>query len=254
MKRQTYLKQIQQAFRSHPIVALLGPRQCGKTTLAHMYAEQQEKKISVTRFDLEDPVDLARLGAPKSILESLEGLVIIDEIQRIRDLFPILRALVDRASNKTRFLILGSASRELIQQSSETLAGRVAHLELTPFSFTEVPELERLWLRGGFPRSYLAKSPTDSWVWRQNYIKTFLEQDIPNLGIQIPAITLRRFWMMLVHYHGNIFNASEIGRSLGVSDTTAKRYLDILVGTFMIRYLAPWHENIGKRQVKSANF
>ena len=246
MNRNEYLKEIEIAFSVNPVCAILGPRQCGKSTLANMYAvTQTESHI----FDLEDPTDLARLENPKLALIDLEGLIIIDEIQRRPDLFPVLRVLVDKF--KKRFLILGSVSRDLINQSSETLAGRISYLELTPFSLLEARDIKKLWLRGGFPLSYLAKDITTSILWRKGYITTFLERDIPNLGLNIPAETIRRFWMMLAHYHGNIFNASELGRSLGYSDTTIKRYLDILVGTFMIRRLNPWFENIGKRQVKS---
>ena len=178
-------------------------------------------------------------------------MVIIDEIQRRPDLFPVLRVLADRPRAKARFLILGSASRELIRQGAESLAGRVGFLELPPFSFQEVTDWKRLWYRGGFPRSYLAPSDPASATWLKAYVSTFLERDIPALGIQIPALALRRFWMMLAHYHGQCFNASELGRSLGIADTTVRRYLDLLTGTFMIRQLMPWTENIGKRQVKT---
>lgn len=245
------LQSIIQAFKSHPIVALLGPRQCGKTTLARQVGALLEQKHPVHYFDLEDETDIVQLETPKTILENLEGLVIIDEIQLQPKLFPLLRVLADRAHHKTQFLILGSASRELINRSSESLAGRIAHIELTPFQFQEVHHITQLWIRGGFPLSYLAKTNEISWDWRKNYVKTFLERDIPQLGIRIAPQTLRRFWMMLTHYHGQIFNASEIGRSLGTADTTIKHYLDILTGTFMIRNLQPWFENIGKRQVKS---
>lgn len=183
-------------------------------------------------------------------LEDLKGYIVIDEIQRLPNLFPVLRVLVDKKKNQ-KYLILGSASRELVKQSSETLAGRVAYLELTPFTLEETQNLTKLWLRGGFPKSYLASSALLSTQWRKHYITTFLEQDIPNFGIRIAAQTLRRFWMMLAHYHGNICNSSEIGRSLGFSHTTIKNYLDILSYTFMLRQLAPWHENLKKRQVKS---
>lgn len=246
MKRIQYLQQIKNAFAVNPICAILGPRQCGKSTLARMFAESQ---AVVHFFDLEDPTDLARLENPKLVLSELEGLIIIDEVQRKPELFPILRVLVDRYQKK--FLILGSASRDLINNSSETLAGRISHIELTPFSACEVHDLTLLWARGGFPLSFLAKNNEISNSWRKEYITTFLERDIPLLGINIPAQTMRRFWMMLTHVHGNIFNASEIGRSLAYSDTTVKRYLDVLVGTFMIRRLNPWFENINKRQVKS---
>lgn len=246
MQRNEYLFSIVNCFKVNPICAILGPRQCGKSTLASMYAKSIEE---VYFFDLEDPLDLARLDNPMLALADLNGLIIIDEIQRRADLFPVLRVLVDKF--KKQFLILGSASRELIRQSSESLAGRISYIELTPFSLTEVRESHNLWLRGGFPLAYLAKDIEISLAWRKAYITTFLEQDIPNLGINIPALSLRRFWMMLTHTHGNILNASELGRSLGYSDTTIKRYLDVLIGTFMIRQLNPWFTNIAKRQVKS---
>ncbi|MBY0544505.1 MAG: ATP-binding protein [Gammaproteobacteria bacterium] len=251
MQRTHYIAKITEAFRVNPCVALLGPRQCGKTTLAREYGAQSEKKESVTYFDLENPFDIARLTNPMLALSEIKGLIIIDEIQRRPELFPSLRVLIDQDRKKRRFLILGSASRDLIQQSSETLAGRISYLELTPFTLFEIGDWQRLWLRGGFPNSYLAKSNDDSYQWRAHYVSTFLERDIPNLGIKIPAKMLRRFWMMLTHYHGQIFNSSEIGTALGVAHTTARYYLDILTGTFMIRELTPWFENINKRQIKS---
>lgn len=250
MERLHYLQKIQQAFAIHPIVALLGPRQCGKTTLAKMYSQTKDLKRS-QYFDLENVTDLVRLENPQLTLEELKGLIIIDEIQRRPELFPTLRVLVDEHSTTQNYLILGSASRELIKQASESLAGRIHYLELTPFNLSEAQDYQRLWLRGGFPRSFLAINDKASYQWREQYISNFLEQDLPMLGVQIPAVMMRRFWMMLSHYHGNIFNASEIARSLSISDITVKRYLDILAGTFMVRQLQPWHENIGKRQVKS---
>ncbi len=250
MKRPHYLEDIKKQFRIHPVCALLGPRQVGKTTLAQMYLEQHPKE-SVSFFDLENPIDLARFEQPMLTLSKLSNqLIVIDEIQRRPELFPILRVLVDEKQQR-KFLVLGSASRDLIQQSSETLAGRIGYIELTPFSREETKESERLWLRGGFPRSYLADNEEESYLWRQAYITTFLERDIPSLGFQIPPQQIRRFWLMLAHYHGQIFNASELGRSLGISDQTARRYLDLLVGTFMVRLLPPWFENLGKRQVRS---
>jgi len=246
--RPSFLSRIERAFKTHSVVALLGPRQCGKTTLSRAFIEG---KVGVHIFDLEDPTHLAILENPKTALEPLEGVVIIDEIQRLPDLFPLLRVLVDQPKNRKKFLILGSASRDLIKQSSETLAGRIAYIELTPFSFHEVDHMDTLWLRGGFPHSYLAETIEDSVYWRQQYISTFLERDIPNLGIRIPPLTLRRFWTMLAHYHGQSFKASEIGKSLGVSDTTARHYLDILTGSFMMRQLLPWFVNTKKRQVKA---
>lgn len=253
LNRTHFIQKITTLFKIYPVVALLGPRQCGKTTLAKNYVQLKNKKLPKENcFDLEDPTDLARLTYPKMMLESLKGLIVIDEIQRRPELFPTLRVLVDINPKTQRYLILGSASRDLIQQSSETLAGRIGYLELTPFSFTETKNSQKLWIRGGFPRSYLAKDDEKSKIWREDYIQTFLERDIPNLGIQIPPNQLRRFWMMLAHYHGNLFNASEIGRSLGLNHKTIKNYLDILTGTFMIRELQPWFENISKRQVKTS--
>jgi predicted AAA+ superfamily ATPase len=248
MQRYRYLEKIQQGFVMHPVVAILGPRQCGKTTLAQTYAQDASE---VTIFDLEDFRDLAKLDDPLLALEHLRGLIVIDEIQLRPELFPTIRVLADKYKHQQRYLILGSASRELIRQSSETLAGRIAYIELTPFSLIENTEMQRLWLRGGFPLSYLADSVEQSQLWRENYIKTFLEKDIPNLGINVSPHTLRRFWMMLTHYHGQIMNMSEIGKSLGVSNTAIRHYLGILTGTFMVRELHPWYENIKKRQVKT---
>lgn len=251
MNRGHYLELIKRYMRSHKIVAILGPRQCGKTTLAHQFCKQEPDFKQENYFDLESPLDLERLKNPILALESLSGLIIIDEIQRYEELFPVLRVLADRKDLKQRYLILGSASKMLIRQSSESLAGRVAFLELTPFNASEVEDLERLWIYGGYPRSYLANTEEESWDWRNFYTRALLEQDIPNLGIQIPPESLSRFWAMLAHLHGNIFNASEIGRSFGASDVTMRKYLDILIGTFMIRQLQPWHANLGKRQVKA---
>ena len=236
--------------KESPVVAILGPRQCGKTTLAQQFARREEVG-PVHRFDLEDPRDLAKLDQPMLALEGLRGLVVIDEIQRRPDLFPVLRVLADKQP-KTKYLILGSASRDLLAQSSESLAGRISYMELGGFSLEILPEdsAQRLWLRGGFPKSYLAGSNEASFQWREDFVTTFLERDIPNLGIRIPANTLRRFWMMLAHHHGQIFSASEIGRSLSFSDATAKRYLDVLTGTFLIRQVQPWFYNTQKRLVK----
>lgn len=251
MERTEYLNAIKKEFIINPVVALLGPRQCGKTTLAKAFTKNLLNFKKANYFDLEDPEDLDRLqNNPKLILSLLNGLIVIDEIQRIPELFPLIRVLVDDKSLNLTFLILGSASKELIRQSSETLAGRISTIEITPFSLNETKEQKLLWLRGGFPKSYLASTEEISFNWRKNYILTFLERDIPNLGIQIDPQNLRRFWMMIAHYHGNIINMSEVGNSLNISHTTVKHYLDILTGTFMIRQLSPWFVNISKRQVK----
>lgn len=251
MHRSLYLERIRKAFKTHPVVALLGPRQSGKTTLANDYIQHEAPDfVKRNYFDLERNTDLARLKMPQLSLEGLKDLIVIDEIQRIPELFPTIRVLVDHNKSQ-QYLILGSASRDLIQQSSETLAGRIHYIEVSPFSFEETHDLNKLWLRGGFPRSYLAANDEESYIWRREYIQTFLERDIPNLGIRIPPVQLRRFWMMLTHYHGNIFNASEIGVALGLNHKTIRSYLDILLGTFMMRELPAWFENISKRQVKS---
>jgi predicted AAA+ superfamily ATPase len=250
MIRKHYLDATSALFKQFPVVALLGPRQAGKTTLARQLAETWPWPRPHL-FDLENPTHLSRLDNAKLALESLEGLIVIDEVQLRPELFPVLRVLVDEPSNKRHFLILGSASRDLIRQSSETLAGRIAYVELSPFQRSEVDDQTKHWIRGGFPRSYLANSDEESHLWRENYIRTYLERDLPQLGIQIPAAQMRRFWMMLAHYHGQIFNAAEIGRSMSINEKTARKYLDILSATFMTRTLQPWYENVGKRQVKS---
>jgi len=248
--RHKELQMLKSRLDTNPIVTILGPRQCGKTTLANQFAKQKDNK-KIHLFDCENPRDLARLGNPLLSLEPLEGLIIIDEIQRNPELFPILRVLVDKYPDK-KFLILGSASRDLVIQSSESLAGRISFLELSGFALHDISsdEYNELWIRGNFPRAFLAKNQEIAAQWREDFIQTFLERDIPNLGIQIPAVTLRRFWTMLAHYHGQIFNATEIGKSLNFSDKTVKRYLDILSGTYIIRQLQPWHYNTKKRLIK----
>jgi uncharacterized protein len=249
IERPSYVTEIQAALQRSRIVALIGPRQSGKTTLAQMFVPPD----SVNYFDLEDPVSLIRLEEPMTALRDLAGLVVIDEIQRRPDLFPLLRVLADRRPLQARFLILGSASPDLVREASESLAGRLETIYVSGFSLAELgqEELNRHWLRGGFPLSFLAGSDADSQIWRKNFIQTFLERDLPQWGIQIPAATLMRFWTMLAHYHGQTWNASEASRSFGVSDMTVRRYLDILEGVFMIRVLQPWYANIHKRQVKS---
>lgn len=251
MLRPKYLQKISDQFAIHSVCAVLGPRQVGKTTLAKDYIAAHYPHQALF-LDLENPEDLAQLANPMLMLRDLpHPLIVIDEVQRRPELFPILRVLVDQAGRNQKFLILGSASRELLRQSSESLAGRIGYLELPPFTLAEAQDEAQLWLRGGFPRSYLATNDAQSFEWRQQYITTFLEQDIPNLGFNVPSPQLYRFWLMLVHYHGQIFNASELGRSLSISDSIVRRYLDILAGTFMIRVLQPWSENIQKRQVRS---
>lgn len=233
------------------MVAILGARQVGKTTLARRIARSWPG--GATFFDLEDPTDLARLQDPMLALSPRRGLVVLDEVQRRPDLFPALRVLADRPRRPARFLVLGSASPEMLRQSSESLAGRIAFHELPGFSLEEVgaTHRERLWLRGGFPLSYLARSEDRSRSWRRDFVRTFLERDLPQLGVQILAATLERFWAMLAHYHGQVWSSSEFARSFGVSDVTVRRYLDLLTATFVVRQLRPWSENVGKRQVKS---
>lgn len=249
INRSVLIKAVRRALRESPVVALVGPRQCGKTTLAHQLAEG----TAADYFDLEDPVDIARLTTPQLALADLRGLVVIDEIQRRPDLFNLLRVLADRSRTPARFLLLGSASLALIRGISESLAGRVRFIGMGGFDIAEVGlgRTEGLWLRGGFPRSFLATSDTRSLAWRNDFVRTILERDIPQLGITVPAATLRRFWAMIAHFHGQIWNGSEFARSLGTSEPTARRYLDILSGAYVVRQLAPWFENIGKRQVKS---
>lgn len=248
--KRTANQALKEAFKVNPVVGLLGPRQSGKSTLARMYANSLRNKEK-HYFDLEDPRDLERLSNPMLALENLEGLVIIDEIQKKPDLFQVLRVLVDQKKRKINILILGSASRDLIQQSSETLAGRISYVDLNPLSLDEVKNSEQLFMRGGFPLSYLAKTENNSFAWRKNYISTFLERDLFDFGFRIAPTTIRRFWMMIAHYHGQVLNFSELSSSFGVSDMTVRKYIEILKDTFMIRLLQPWYENISKRQVKT---
>lgn len=241
--------QLETALSRSRITLLIGPRQCGKTTLARQFVPSD----STNYFDLEDPVSLARLEEPMTALAPLTGLVVIDEVQRRPELFPVLRVLADRQPLPARFLILGSAAPELLRQSSESLAGRMEIVTMSGFSLAEVgiEQQSRHWLRGGFPCSYLAASDNDSFAWLKSFTLTLVERDIPQLGIGVPAAMLIRFWTMLAHCHGQIWNAAPPARSLGVTEPTVRRYLDLLEGVFMVRQLQPWHANLKKRQVKS---
>jgi hypothetical protein len=256
----TYIKRqiepdIKKNLRDFPVVAILGPRQCGKSTLAKRIISSRLKSVYL---DLELDSDLGKIEDPEFFLSQHENkLVCIDEIQRKPDLFRTLRGLIDRKRRNGRFLILGSASRDLIRQGSESLAGRICYMELTPFLFSEVsnagkPDLMKLWSRGGFPDSFLSRSNQSSITWRDNFIRTFLERDIPQLGFSIPARTLRRLWTMLAHSHGQVLNSSRLGESIGVSHTTIRSYLDILSQTFMLRLIQPFHSNVKKRIIKSS--
>ena len=242
-------KKVAAGLRGSPITALLGPRQCGKTTLAREVARQR----NAAYFDLEDPDDQARLSNPKLALGSLRGVVILDEIQRRPGLTQLLRVLADRRPLPCRFLILGSASPELMKQAADSLAGRIHFVDMMGFTMEEVgaKAMDSLWMRGGFPRSFLAASDEASRLWRRDFIRTFLERDLPQLGVRIPSEMLRRFWTMLAHYHGQTWNGSEIGASLGVSHHATRGYLDLLTAAYVVRVLPPWHENLGKRVVKS---
>lgn len=237
--------------RRYPVVAIIGARQVGKSTLAEMVASSRRGPVEV--FDLEDPDRRRPLADPMLALRPKRGLVVLDEIQRLPELFPVLRVLADRARTPCRFLVLGSASPELLGQSSESLAGRIAYHELGGFALDEVGEKDhlKLWRRGGLPLSFLARSEKDSFRWRREFIRTFLERDLPQLGMNIGAETMRRFWTMLAHYHAQIWNASEIARSFGISDTTVRKHLDRLSSAMVVRQLLPWHTNTSKRQVKA---
>lgn len=247
--RHTDMALLKAALRRSRVVAILGPRQCGKTTLAR----QLVSPSSANYFDLEDPVSLARLSEPDTALRPLKGLVVLDEIQHRPELFRLLRVLADRKPLPARFLILGSASPELLKQSSESLAGRLETVYLEGLRLADLgaSAMDRLWLRGGFPLSYAARRETDSVIWRKQFLQTFLERDLPQLGITIPAITLHRFWNMIAHYHAQIWNGAELARALAVGESTVRRYLDLLTGVFMIRQLPAWYENLSKRQVKA---
>lgn len=251
IKRASEVAAVLGLLRRHPVVGIVGARQVGKTTLAR--AVITASRQSAVYFDLESSEDAARVADPMLALSGLTGLIVIDEVQRLPGLFQVLRVLADRPRTSTRFLVLGSASPGLLRQSAETLAGRIAYRELGGLTLGETGAArhERLWLRGGFPRAYLARSDAHSNEWRQGFVRTFLERDVPELGIRVQSATLRRFWSMLAHYHGQVWNASEFGRAFGVADTSARNYLDILTSTMVVRQLQPWHENLSKRQVKA---
>lgn len=247
--RDVILKTIRIAIKRAPVVVLSGPRQCGKTTLARQLLSDE----SLNYFDLEDPTALMRLDEPMTALRPLKGLVVIDEVQRRPDLFPVLRVLADRRPMPARFLILGSASGDLLRQSSESLAGRVERITIGGFSLVELGAdvTEDLWRRGGFPLSYLADSEADSLAWRKEFINALLERDLPQWGVRVPAVALHRFWTMLAHYHGQNWNASEPARALGVREGATRHYLDLLTDALMVRQLQPLRANLRKRQVKS---
>jgi hypothetical protein len=249
IKRPELKSKVRTALKRSRAVALLGPRQCGKTTLAREIVPPE----SPNYFDLEDPAGLSRLDEPMTALGALKGIVVIDEIQRRPELFPILRVLADRKPLPARFLICGSASPQLLRQSSESLAGRIETVGMSGFKLSEVgaSAKEKHWLRGASPLSFSARSESESFAWRKNFVQTFLERDLSQWGINVPAVTLLRFWNMVAHYHGQIWKASEPARSLGASEPTVRKYLDILTGVFMIRQIQPWHANIRKRQVKA---
>ena len=249
LSRDAIFSRVRAALKRSRVVALVGPRQSGKTTLARLFVPS----AAVNYFDLEDPAALVRLAEPMLALSPLKGVVVIDEIQRRPDLFPVLRVLADRRPLPARFLVLGSASPVLLRQSSESLAGRLEVIDIAGLTLAEIgaANSERHWRRGGFPRSYLAKSEADSLAWRQDFIRTIVERDLPQLGSAVAPVALRRFWAMLAHYHGQIWSATDPARSMGVSEPSVRRYLDLLTGTYLARQLPPWHENLGKRQVKA---
>ena len=248
-KRIELLTTVKNALKRSRVVALLGPRQCGKTTLARQIVPAN----SLNYFDLENPQHLARLAQPMQALEDLTGVVVIDEVQRRPELFPILRVLADRSPLPARFLVLGSSSPALSQQTSESLAGRIERITMHGFTLAEIgaDNLRRHWLRGGFPLSYLAVDDAASTQWRRDFVQTFLERDLPQFGFSIPATTMLRFWTMLAHYHGQIWNTAQVAQSLGVSQQSVRRYLDVLTDLYMARQLPPWHANLKKRQVRT---
>ncbi|HEV8238020.1 MAG TPA: ATP-binding protein [Thermoanaerobaculia bacterium] len=249
--RERHLLRLQWLFRTFPVVGILGARQIGKTTLARHFAARSQGPVS--HFDLESPADLARLEDPLLTLEPLRGLVILDEIQRRPNLFPVLRVLADRPDANVQYLVLGSASPELLQQSSESLAGRIAYHRLRGLALDEVGtgSLETLWVRGGFPRSFLAAGEPESLEWRTAFIGTFLERDLAQLDVRTPSETLRRFWTMVAHYHAQRWNGAELARAFGLSERSVRRYLDLLTAALVLRQVQPWFENLSKRQVKA---
>ena len=249
IQRKTIQNSLKNALKRSRVVVLVGPRQCGKTTLARLLLPED----SLNYFDLEDPASLARLEEPMTALSPLRGLIVIGGVQRRPDLFPVLRVLVDRRDSPARFLILGSASGDLLRQTSESLAGRMERVMIGGFSLYELgAEVEQtLWLRGGFPLSYLAPTDAESDAWRKSFIQTLLERDFPQWGVRVPAVALQRFWTMLAHYHGQTWNAAEPARVLGVSESTTRRHLDLLSDALMVRQLQPYYVNISKRQVKA---
>ncbi len=255
INRSNDLTKILEYVDDYPVVGIIGARQVGKTTIARQIAAGfSSNGKDTTIFDLENPEDVARLNDPMLALRPLRGLVILDEIQRKPEIFEVLRVLADRENAPAKFVVLGSAAPNLLRQGSETLAGRICFYELYGLSLEEtgMKQIDALWLRGGFPRAFTAATDAKSFLWRRNFIRTFLERDLPGLGIRVSGETMFRFWSMLAHYHGQIWNASEFGRSFGVADTTIRGYLDKLADCFMVRILRPWHENISKRQIKSA--
>jgi predicted AAA+ superfamily ATPase len=247
--RPSYIQRIRNALQTSPVVSLVGPRQCGKTTLARQLVPSD----SVNYLDLEDPVVAGWMENPMTVLRPLKGIVVIDEVQRQPSIFPVIRVLADREDRPATFLLLGSASPELMRQSSESLAGRVEHIEMRGFAMGELPadESDHLWLRGGFPRSFLAANEDDSMRWRRDFIRTFLERDLAMMGFGMNPVAMGRFWTMVAHYHGQRWNGNEIAASMGVAPNTARSYLDALTQTYMVRQLTPWYENVGKRLVKS---
>jgi len=250
IQRNDIVAQVEKAIKRSQVTAILGPRQCGKTTLARVIAK---KSTDVHFFDLEDPLIQAQLQNPQLILTSLKGLIILDEIQLKPELFSLLRVLSDRTPLPARFLILGSASPDIIRHTSESLAGRIEFIEMQGLNLGETRDysLQDLWLRGGMPRSFLADSEDDSMAWRNDFIRTFLERDIMQLGYRLASMTMRRLWHMIAHYHGQVWNASAVGNALGLNHKTVNHYLDVLVGTYTVKIIQPWYENIKKRQIKS---